>query len=47
MTCMYPPPHMTTQHIHRMLTEDKHRCWSINGKSEIKEPTGSVYELLR
>ena len=23
------------------------RCWLVNGKKEIKEPTGPVYELLR
>jgi hypothetical protein len=23
------------------------RCWLVNGKKDIKEPTGPVYELLR
>ena len=31
----------------RMVLQDTCNTWQINGKSEIKEPTGPVYELLR
>ena len=30
-----------------MVKDDRMRCWSINGKVQIKEPTGPIYEILR
>ncbi|EKX50494.1 hypothetical protein GUITHDRAFT_103725 [Guillardia theta CCMP2712] len=33
--------------IRRMVLEDENRCWLVNGKTNIKEPTGPVYEILR
>ncbi|EKX37900.1 hypothetical protein GUITHDRAFT_115874 [Guillardia theta CCMP2712] len=33
--------------IRLMVQEDKQHCWLVNGKVDIKEPTGPVYEILR
>lgn len=34
------------QHLSTCLRHG-YRCWLVNGKKDIKEPTGPVYELLR
>ena len=33
--------------VRQMVLQDKMHCWLVNGKKDIKEPTGPVYELLR
>eukprot|EP00960_Hanusia_phi_P066716 766457-Hanusia_phi.AAC.9 len=33
--------------IRLMVQQDKKHCWLVNGKVDIKEPTGPVYEILR
>ena len=33
--------------VRRMVAEDISGCWLVNGKSVLKQPTGSVYEVLR
>eukprot|EP00960_Hanusia_phi_P039074 753733-Hanusia_phi.AAC.3 len=33
--------------IRQMVACDDNRCWLVNGRRDIKEPTGPVYELLR
>mmetsp|Transcript_12941 Transcript_12941/g.45491 ORF Transcript_12941/g.45491 Transcript_12941/m.45491 type:complete len:297 (-) Transcript_12941:141-1031(-) len=35
------------QAIRNMVAYDENRCWLVNGRKDIKEPTGPVYELLR
>ena len=33
--------------VRQMVLQDKMHCWLVNGRKDIKEPTGPVYELLR
>ena len=33
--------------VRRMVAEDISGCWLVNGKNVLKQPTGSVYEVLR
>ena len=35
------------QEIRKMVCDDVQKCWLVNGKKCIKEPTGPVYELFR
>eukprot|EP00960_Hanusia_phi_P041736 755138-Hanusia_phi.AAC.11 len=35
------------QEIRKMVCDDVRKCWLVNGKKCIKEPTGPVYELFR
>jgi len=33
--------------VAKMVTEDSSRCWKVNGRQCLHQPTGPVYELLR
>ena len=33
--------------VTKMVTEDSSRCWKVNGRQCLHQPTGPVYELLR